>query len=1824
MQGYIEYSYAEFEISLDEAESRAADDPFMEQVLTIVDYLDWFTIPSWIPLIGGHWGLSDLKIDSELNFDSRSGEGRSIMDVSWTGFDLGWFQMPQDFWGVDVWTELAAEGLYLPFNDELVMEQATYFVDTLVENVPIWGISWGITVKGVELTVRLAVVGDFGLTISITEKRNPSTGEFNFDSAEIFHWSNGIGSASLDVGVANLEISLGNRVGVGLALDASGDISLNRAEVGVIVRFDWSALWYSDHWGRVWVYDFWSGNTYEMPASKPEGWRVMDRDYINEDYAKFVANLGIGHSSPTTETMLIQNVFPRADPSLAADKSDNLMAVYVHDDPSKTLPQSFEIYYTMWDGYQWTTPKPITDNYVTDVKPAVIYDPNGNAIAAWTTINNETLPANITDFNEIVRYGEIAYSIFNPSTKTWTTPQLLTNNAVFDYAPTLAADQSGNVMAMWQVDEDNNITIGSHMAAQDYYYSVWDGSSWSTPSLALDDIDIVDNLSFDFDNNKAIATWSQDTDGNSTTQEDIEIFYSTWDGAIWGTPVRFTTDSYPDKLPGVAYAQDGNPLIAWTKDESIISPTENRTIFNIYYSKYNGAWSTPTLLSETGNVEALKLVKDPLNNPVILWQQLSNEGSDIFYSVYDTPYNSWSLKNQLTSDDSAETVFTPVITSQNDIVSTYLKGKVTYQNETFTYLNGTFTTQVPNITSYDMYLLRHPIFKDLEITSQDIVLSKTNPAPGETVKINATIHNIGDLSIDGVKVEFQDGPEGPQIGFTQTIGTINAGETKVVSTDWTVPTTLATHDIYVLVDPINEIPEENETNNIAYITTVLPDLTPDSTLVTYPNDGTSKEIIINATIANKGHVAASNIPVGFYYSEYLSFRENKTFIANQTIDTLNPNSSQTLSLAWNVSSLEPRNYYVFAVVDENNTILEGDETNNIRRALVKAAPDLSINGGSIQLSTNLEGDITVDMTVTNEGYFDAENVTVQAFSSSPYYLNTTTNTLVLNTTAMLFNETISVLPSKSNTTISKIWSAPPGDYRIYVLVDPNASIPETNELNNLAVKPTRILQKLSLASLDAVDTDEDGLFDYISAKVQADIPSDGYYYLTGNLTDDTGTQITTASNLTYLTSGTQNIIINFSGIAIRRHGVDGSYTLKDVKLYDSTSLLGLLLGTHPTPSYTYTEFQTAPATLEDVFSDQGIDLNQNGIYDYLEVEANVNVTKAGNYNVRALLYDSDGNCTTLAQNSTYLNTGIQTVKLRFNGPDIFNHGVDGPYNLAYITLYNADWDETDRREDAYNTSAYAYTQFEGGIFDIATTDVTPSQTVVGRGSTMSINVTVTNQGDYTETFNVTARASTIETTRANKTFGGSGSDYARSVVQTSDGGYALAGYTDSFGPSTDFWLVKTDASGNELWNSTFGGSGGDWAYSVVETGDGGYALAGYTNSFGPSYDVWLVKTNSAGNHVWNRTFGGSGHDLAYCVVQTSDEGYAIAGYSTLSGYYDFWLVKTDANGIEEWNRTFGGSGGDFAYSVVQTSDGGYALAGYTWSFGAGGNDFWLVKTDALGNHLWNRTFGGSGGDVAESVVETSDGGYALAGYTDSFGAGNSDFWLVKTDAAGNHLWNVTYGGSSADYARSVVQTGDGGYALAGYTDSFGAGGQDFWLVKADASGNHLWNSTFGGASSDVAYSVVQTGDGGYALAGYTDSFGAGVYDFWLVKIPAISWYETQTVTNLLSKTSTTLTFLWNTTGVPYGNYTLSAYATPVPTETDTADNTYTAGIILITITGDVNGDRTVETSDLSDLKKAYGSKPGDLNWNSNCDLNSDDKIDASDLFHLSKNYGKTV
>jgi len=356
-----------------------------------------------------------------------------------------------------------------------------------------------------------------------------------------------------------------------------------------------------------------------------------------------------------------------------------------------------------------------------------------------------------------------------------------------------------------------------------------------------------------------------------------------------------------------------------------------------------------------------------------------------------------------------------------------------------------------------------------------------------------------------------------------------------------------------------------------------------------------------------------------------------------------------------------------------------------------------------------------------------------------------------------------------------------------------------------------------------------------------------------------------------------------------------------------------------------------------------------------------------------------------------------------------------------------------------------------------------------------------------------------------KAIGGPASEWGASLIQTSDGGYATASKTESFGTGgVDVYVVKLDAKGNLQWTKTIGGEEHDEGFSLIQTSDGGYVIAGHTYSFGAGdMDVYVVKLDAKGNLQWTKTIGGKSEDFGYSLIQTADGGHAIAGYtySFGAGKSDVYVIKLDANGNLQWTKTIGGKKRDVGRSLIQTSDGGYAIAGYTYSFGAGEADVYVIKLDANGNLQWTKTIGGEMEDEGYPIIQTSDGGYAIAGYIKSFGAGEADVYVIKLDANGNLQWTKTIGGGDTDWGNSLIQTADGGYVIAGYTKSFGAGEWDVYVVKLDAKGNLQWTKTIGGGGSDYGFSLIQTSDGGYAIAGYTYSFGAGDYgDVYLVKL----------------------------------------------------------------------------------------------------------------------------
>ncbi len=354
-------------------------------------------------------------------------------------------------------------------------------------------------------------------------------------------------------------------------------------------------------------------------------------------------------------------------------------------------------------------------------------------------------------------------------------------------------------------------------------------------------------------------------------------------------------------------------------------------------------------------------------------------------------------------------------------------------------------------------------------------------------------------------------------------------------------------------------------------------------------------------------------------------------------------------------------------------------------------------------------------------------------------------------------------------------------------------------------------------------------------------------------------------------------------------------------------------------------------------------------------------------------------------------------------------------------------------------------------------------------------------------------------------YGGSQEEICRALTKTADGGYALFGQTMTFAVGgRDYWLVKTDSVGNELWNHAYGGTGQEFGYAIITTADSGLVLAGASNSFSGSYDAWIIRTDAQGDTLWTRALGTTVRDECYAIVETPDNGLVGAGYTTAAGSGNFWLFKLNANGDSLWSRNYGGGGLDICWSLVMTPDSGFLLAGQTQSYGLGyanAPNYWILRTNANGDSLWSRVFDGTGVDVCKAAALMPDSGFVLGGYSQSHSAGNEDGWIIRTDSHGDSLWMRNFGTGRSDYCNAVGVDRLGNIIAGGWA-STSAGYDNFWLFSTDRDGNLRWDRTLGGQSPDECHAILVESDSMFVMAGESYSYSYGLQDFWLVKTRA--------------------------------------------------------------------------------------------------------------------------
>jgi len=386
-----------------------------------------------------------------------------------------------------------------------------------------------------------------------------------------------------------------------------------------------------------------------------------------------------------------------------------------------------------------------------------------------------------------------------------------------------------------------------------------------------------------------------------------------------------------------------------------------------------------------------------------------------------------------------------------------------------------------------------------------------------------------------------------------------------------------------------------------------------------------------------------------------------------------------------------------------------------------------------------------------------------------------------------------------------------------------------------------------------------------------------------------------------------------------------------------------------------------------------------------------------------------------------------------------------------------------------------------------------------------------------------------------KTFGGSNNESAKSITKTSDGGYAILGYTQSLdgdvinktNTSYDYWLLKFDQNHNLQWQKTYGGSGDDRGNEVIQTTDGGYAILGYSQSndgdvsenFGFS-DYWVSKLDASGNILWEKSLGYAGTDTGISIKETNDLGFLLTGVLdvTASGGNgnskntkinhaggDYWVIKLNMAGDKQWSKYYGGTFTDTPYDVIETEDNGYIIVGSSdsadvdISSSQGTYDFWVIKINSTGTMVWEKSFGGSEIDEAFSIIKSSDGNYVIVGDTRSndknvsHNNGASDLWIIKISPSGNLLWEKTFGGTSFDAGRSISSTSDNGFLISGSSRSMDGdlttnqGQNDVWVIKIDSNGSLLWQKSLGGSNIDFAYDAIALDDNSFIVIGESSS-----------------------------------------------------------------------------------------------------------------------------------------
>ncbi|RME82442.1 MAG: hypothetical protein D6775_10855, partial [Caldilineae bacterium] len=690
-----------------------------------------------------------------------------------------------------------------------------------------------------------------------------------------------------------------------------------------------------------------------------------------------------------------------------------------HDDLAKPHGRGTEVRTLIWDGAGWSDPMNLTDDQQPDVAPVAAFDGRGHGLVVWER-SKLTADAPPTLNRDFVRSLEIAASVWDG--EHWSEPAMLTDNELMDHALQLATGADGAVMALWRTNDGEDI-LGNADHPLTLTYAIWDGENWSEPAAALTGLQSVINAALAMRSaTQAALVYAQDMDGDLTTADDAELFYSLYDGAAWSEPQRLTDDAVSDGVPALAYDAAGALHLVWLRDGDLVwlHDSWNAADARVVRAQSTAAGFLGFTLNRAAN-----------GNLALVWQSMGPEGADLTYSIYDATADDWSADLALMSDASVEASHSPAFGGDGTLYLAYQKVATDFVTRTIEIEPGQpFTvTNVPQPGQADLVFLEHTVAQDL--TLDDFSVSPANPAPGQPITLTAVLRNAGDLMAAAPQVTFYDG-DAPIAA--QTLPDLSAGYTTTVQATWTLPLDPTPHILRAVADPEGQVAESDETNNELTLQTTLPDLAVDLVTTVYETNW----LTFTTRLVNQG---ALDITEPFS----VTLRANDpvtgtivgldvisdTVAAGQAITATHLYPAAMVRMEWADS--------LWVVVDDGDRVAEADEGNNTSVVRPDILPDLSISDADIHTERPQLGGLYMGepftITIHNSGYFTATDVLVEVREGEEI------------TGTLLYQETLPlVAPGATGTvTMSLTESAP-----LLVMLDPENSITELDESNNLA------------------------------------------------------------------------------------------------------------------------------------------------------------------------------------------------------------------------------------------------------------------------------------------------------------------------------------------------------------------------------------------------------------------------------------------------------------------------------------------------------------------------------------------------------------------------------------------------------------------------------------------------------------------------------------------------------------------------------------------------------------------------------------------------------